>query len=89
MGSTPRLAIDGGISNQLARVVEAAGGLEEQGYDGTNKGWDPQAYSQGRLNLGWQPNPTPYRKRVIMPWSHPAGCYRPFRPLLPPALPPH
>jgi probable F420-dependent oxidoreductase len=36
MGSSPRLKVDGGIPNQLARVVEAAGALEQQGYDG---GW--------------------------------------------------
>ncbi len=36
MGSVARLKIDGGIPNQLARVVEAAGALEHHGYDG---GW--------------------------------------------------
>jgi probable F420-dependent oxidoreductase len=36
MGSVPRLKVDGGIPNQLARVAEAAGALEQQGYDG---GW--------------------------------------------------
>jgi probable F420-dependent oxidoreductase len=36
MGSTPRLKLDGGIPNQLARVPEAAGALEQNGYDG---GW--------------------------------------------------
>ena len=36
MGSAPRLKVDGGIPNQLARVAEAAGALEQQGYDG---GW--------------------------------------------------
>jgi len=36
MGSAPRLKVDGGIPNQLARVVEAAGALEHDGYDG---GW--------------------------------------------------
>jgi probable F420-dependent oxidoreductase len=36
MGSTPRLKLDGGIPNQLARVPEAAGALEQDAYDG---GW--------------------------------------------------
>ena len=36
MPSGPRLKIDGGIPNQLARVVEAAEALEQNGYDG---GW--------------------------------------------------
>ena|ERR1700677_4486919 len=36
MGNTPRLKIDGGIPNQLARVPEAARSLEQDGYDG---GW--------------------------------------------------
>jgi len=36
MGSTPRLKVDGGIPNKLARVAEAAGALEQLGYDG---GW--------------------------------------------------
>src|ERR1700751_5234331 len=36
MGSTPRLKLDGGIPNQLARVPEAAGALEQNGDDG---GW--------------------------------------------------
>ena len=36
MGSTPRLKIDGGIPNRLARVAEAAAALERDGYDG---GW--------------------------------------------------
>jgi probable F420-dependent oxidoreductase len=35
----PRLKIDGGIPNQLARAAQAAGALEEQGYDG---GWTPE-----------------------------------------------
>jgi probable F420-dependent oxidoreductase len=36
MGSAPRLKLDGGIPNRLARVPEAACELEEGGYDG---GW--------------------------------------------------
>ena len=36
MADGPRLKIDGGIPNQLARAAQAAGALEEQGYDG---GW--------------------------------------------------
>ncbi len=36
MGSSPRLKVDGGIPNQLARVTEAAIALEQDGYDG---GW--------------------------------------------------
>ena len=36
MSSVPRLKIDGGIPNQLARVIEAADALERNGYDG---GW--------------------------------------------------
>ena len=36
MGSAPRLKLDGGIPNQLARVPDAAGALEQRGYDG---GW--------------------------------------------------
>jgi len=36
MGSTPRLKLDGGIPNRLARVAKAAGALEQDGYDG---GW--------------------------------------------------
>jgi probable F420-dependent oxidoreductase len=36
MASAPRLKIDGGIPNRLERVAEAAGALEQQGYDG---GW--------------------------------------------------
>ena len=36
MDGSPRLKIDGGIPNELARVPEAAGGLEQDGYDG---GW--------------------------------------------------
>ena len=36
MGSALRVKIDGGIPNQLAQVAEAAGALEQQGYDG---GW--------------------------------------------------
>ncbi len=36
MGSAPRLKLDGGIPNRLARVTEAAGALERDGYDG---GW--------------------------------------------------
>jgi probable F420-dependent oxidoreductase len=39
MVDSPRLKIDGGIPNQLARAVQAAGALEEQGYDG---GWTPE-----------------------------------------------
>jgi probable F420-dependent oxidoreductase len=35
----PRLKIDGGIPNQVARAAQAAGALEEQGYDG---GWTPE-----------------------------------------------
>ena len=37
MADAARLKVDGGIPNQLARVAEAAGGLEQQGYDGE---WD-------------------------------------------------
>src|ERR1700757_4934837 len=36
MGSVPRLKLDGGIPNRLARVPEAACELEQGGYDG---GW--------------------------------------------------
>ncbi|MCV7089078.1 LLM class F420-dependent oxidoreductase [Mycobacterium interjectum] len=36
MGSTPRLKLDGGIPNQLARAPAVAGALEQDGYDG---GW--------------------------------------------------
>src|SRR6201987_1822359 len=36
MGSAPRLKLDGGIPNQLARVPEVGGALEQDGYDG---GW--------------------------------------------------
>jgi probable F420-dependent oxidoreductase len=36
MASAPRVKIDGGIPNQLARVVEAASALEQNEYDG---GW--------------------------------------------------
>ncbi|HEY0226090.1 MAG TPA: LLM class F420-dependent oxidoreductase [Mycobacterium sp.] len=36
MADGPRLKIDGAIPNQLARAAQAAGALEEQGYDG---GW--------------------------------------------------
>ncbi|SON62863.1 Putative coenzyme F420-dependent oxidoreductase [Mycobacterium simulans] len=36
MGSAPRLKIDGGISNQLARAAQTASALERTGYDG---GW--------------------------------------------------
>ncbi|ORB83326.1 LLM class F420-dependent oxidoreductase [Mycobacterium kansasii] len=36
MGSAPRLKVDGGIPNQLARVIESADALERNGYDG---GW--------------------------------------------------
>lgn len=36
MGSSPRLKLDGGIPNQLARVPRVAGALEQDGYDG---GW--------------------------------------------------
>src|SRR6201997_961315 len=36
MGSSPCLKVDGGIPNRLARVTEAAGNLEQDGYDG---GW--------------------------------------------------
>jgi len=36
MGSAPRLKLDGGIPNRLARVPEAARELEQGGYDG---GW--------------------------------------------------
>jgi probable F420-dependent oxidoreductase len=36
MGSIPRLKLDGGIPNQLARVPSVAGALEQDGYDG---GW--------------------------------------------------
>jgi probable F420-dependent oxidoreductase len=36
MGSVPRLKLDGGIPNQLARVPDAAGALERNCYDG---GW--------------------------------------------------
>jgi probable F420-dependent oxidoreductase len=36
MGSTPCLKLDGGIPNRLARAAEAAGALEQDGYDG---GW--------------------------------------------------
>ena len=39
MPDGPRLKIDGGIPNQLARAAEAAAGLEQQGYDG---GWTPE-----------------------------------------------
>jgi probable F420-dependent oxidoreductase len=39
MADGPRLKIDGGIPNQLARAAEAAAALEEQGYDG---GWTPE-----------------------------------------------
>jgi probable F420-dependent oxidoreductase len=39
MASGPRLKIDGAIPNQLARAAEAAGNLEQQGYDG---GWTPE-----------------------------------------------
>ncbi len=36
MGSAPRLKLDGGIPNRLAEAADAAGALEDQGYDG---GW--------------------------------------------------
>jgi probable F420-dependent oxidoreductase len=39
MADGPRLKIDGGIPNRLGLVVEAAGNLEQQGYDG---GWTPE-----------------------------------------------
>ena len=39
MTDGPRLKIDGGIPNQLARAAEAAAAFEEQGYDG---GWTPE-----------------------------------------------
>src|ERR1700744_4599941 len=39
MADGPRLKIDGGIPNRLEHVVEAAGNLEQQGYDG---GWTPE-----------------------------------------------
>jgi probable F420-dependent oxidoreductase len=39
MPDGPRLKIDGGIPNQLTRAAEAAGALEQQGYDG---GWTPE-----------------------------------------------
>jgi probable F420-dependent oxidoreductase len=39
MVDSPRLKIDGGIPNQLARAAQAAGALEELGYDG---GWTPE-----------------------------------------------
>jgi probable F420-dependent oxidoreductase len=39
MADGPRLKIDGGIPNQLARAAQAAGALEEHGYDG---GWTPE-----------------------------------------------
>ncbi|WP_421844957.1 LLM class F420-dependent oxidoreductase [Mycobacterium sp.] len=39
MGSGPRLKIDGGIPNQLARAAGAASFLENDGYDG---GWIPE-----------------------------------------------
>src|ERR1700722_2154935 len=39
MADGPRLKIDGAIPNQLARAAQAAGALEEQGYDG---GWTPE-----------------------------------------------
>ncbi len=39
MADGPRLKIDGGIPNQLASAAQAAGALEEQGYDG---GWTPE-----------------------------------------------
>lgn len=39
MPHSPRLKVDGGIPNQLARAAQAAGALEAQGYDG---GWTPE-----------------------------------------------
>ncbi|BAX93718.1 LLM class F420-dependent oxidoreductase [Mycobacterium shigaense] len=39
MADGPRLKVDGGIPNQLARAAAAAGALEQQGYDG---GWTPE-----------------------------------------------
>jgi probable F420-dependent oxidoreductase len=39
MADGPRLKIDGAIPNRLARAAQAAGALEEQGYDG---GWTPE-----------------------------------------------
>jgi probable F420-dependent oxidoreductase len=39
MPDSPRLKVDGGIPNRLERAAQAAGALEEQGYDG---GWTPE-----------------------------------------------
>ncbi len=44
-----------------------------------NIGWDLQAYSQGRLNLGLGAQIQPHiEKRFSMPWSHPARRMREF-----------
>jgi probable F420-dependent oxidoreductase len=120
MARSPRLKLDGGIPNQLARVPDAAGALERDGYDGgwtaetshdpflplllaaehtsrlelgtniavafarnpmivANVGWDLQAYSRGRFNLGLGTQIQPHiEKRFSMPWSHPARRMREF-----------
>ncbi len=44
-----------------------------------NIGWDLQAYSRGRLNLGLGTQIRPHiEKRFSMPWSHPARRMREF-----------
>ncbi|MEZ0365050.1 LLM class F420-dependent oxidoreductase [Mycobacterium sp. pUA109] len=44
-----------------------------------NVGWDLQAYSQGRLNLGLGTQIRPHiEKRFSMPWSHPVRRMREF-----------
>ncbi|MGO8770752.1 MAG: LLM class F420-dependent oxidoreductase [Mycobacterium sp.] len=44
-----------------------------------NIGWDLQAYSQGRFNLGLGTQIRPHiEKRFSMPWSHPARRMREF-----------
>jgi probable F420-dependent oxidoreductase len=44
-----------------------------------NVGWDLQAYSKGRLNLGLGSQIKPHiEKRFSMPWSHPAPRMREF-----------
>jgi probable F420-dependent oxidoreductase len=120
MARSLRLKLDGGIPNQLARVPDAAGALERDGYDGgwtaetshdpflplllaaehttrlelgtniavafarnpmivANVGWDLQAYSRGRFNLGLGTQIQPHiEKRFSMPWSHPARRMREF-----------
>jgi hypothetical protein len=57
MGSSSGLKIDGGIATKLARVVEAANALDQDGYDG---GWTAEASHHPFLRRCYWPPSTPF-----------------------------